>query len=144
MIHDPDLPRFLWEEAYNTIVYIQNKCPHRVLGDETPEKAFIGVKQKVSHFHIFGCPVYIHMPVEKRTKLEPSSRKGLFVGYGETSEAYKVYVPKFRNIVVSKDVRFEEDYAYRRSHETISIIEDEEQEALKVEPESPMTSSSRQ
>jgi hypothetical protein len=50
------------------------------------------VKPEVSHFHIFGCPIYIHVLIEKRTKLNPSSRKGLFVGYSETSKAYKVYI----------------------------------------------------
>jgi hypothetical protein len=27
MVHDLDLPRFLWEEACCTIVYMLNKCP---------------------------------------------------------------------------------------------------------------------
>jgi hypothetical protein len=81
---------FLWVEACNTTVYIQNRCPQRILEDKTPREALIGVKQEVSHFRIFGCSVYIHVLVEKRTKLEPSSRKGLFVGYNETSKAYRV------------------------------------------------------
>jgi hypothetical protein len=75
MIHDQDLPMFLWVEACNTTIYIHNKCPHRILEEKTPEEAFTGVKPEVSHFHIFGCPVYIHVHVEKRTKMEPSSRK---------------------------------------------------------------------
>jgi hypothetical protein len=44
MIHDQDMPMFLWEEACNTIVYFHNKSPHRILGDKTPEEVFIGVK----------------------------------------------------------------------------------------------------
>ena len=79
--------------------------------DKTPEEAFIGVKLEVSHFHIFGCPIYIHVSVEKRTKLDPSSRKGLFVCYNETSKVYKVYILEQRKIVVSRDVKFEEDFA---------------------------------
>jgi hypothetical protein len=69
--------------------------------------------------------------------LEPSSRKGLFVGYSETSKAYRVYIPEQRKTVVSRDVKFEEDFASRKSHEPIPVTEDEEQEALKVEPGSP-------
>jgi hypothetical protein len=108
------------------------------------EEAFTGVKPEVSHFRIFGCPVYIHVPVEKRTKLEPSNRKGLFVGYSETSKAYKVYIPEQRKTVVSRDVKFEEDFASRKSHEPIPVTENEEQEALKVEPGSPKSPSSGQ
>jgi hypothetical protein len=30
----------LWAEACNTEVYVQNRCPHRVLGMSTPKEAF--------------------------------------------------------------------------------------------------------
>jgi transposase InsO family protein len=60
MIHDQNLPMFLWAEASNTTVYVQNRSPHRILGDKTPEEAFTGVKPEVIHLRIFGCPVYIH------------------------------------------------------------------------------------
>jgi len=43
----------------------------RVLKHKTPEETFTGEKPQVSHFHVFGCPVYIHVPNEKRTKFEP-------------------------------------------------------------------------
>jgi hypothetical protein len=49
-----------------------------------------------------------------------------------------------RKKVVSRDVKFEEDFASRKSHEPIPVIEDEEQEAPKVEPESPQSPSSGQ
>lgn len=107
--------------------------------DKTPKEAFTGVKPKVIHFRIFGRPIYIHVPIEKRTKLEPSNKKGLFVGYSETSKAYKVYIPGWRKIVVSRDLKFREDFASRKSHEPILVTEDEEQEAPKVEPGSPKT-----
>jgi hypothetical protein len=41
---------------------------------------------------IFGSPVYIHIPKEKRNKLEASGKKGNFVGYSETSKAYIIYI----------------------------------------------------
>jgi hypothetical protein len=63
------------------------------LGDKTLEEAFSGVKPEIGHLRIFGCPVYIHVPVEKRMKLEPSGQKGIFVGYNETSKAYMIFIP---------------------------------------------------
>jgi hypothetical protein len=42
----------------------------------TPEEAFTGVKPEVGQFKIFGCSIYIHVPKEKRTKLDTSGRKG--------------------------------------------------------------------
>jgi hypothetical protein len=116
---------FLWAEEYNTAVYIQNRCPRRILEDKTPKEAFTGVKLEVSHFCIFDCPIYIHVPIEKRIKLEPSNEKGLFVGYSETSKAYKVSIPKQGKTTMSRDVKFEEDFASRKSHEPIPMTEDE-------------------
>jgi hypothetical protein len=63
----------LWAEACNTAVDILNRCPHKVLKDKTLEEPFTSKKPEVPHFLVFGCPVYIHVPNWKRTKLESSS-----------------------------------------------------------------------
>jgi hypothetical protein len=39
---------------------------------------FTGKKPEVSHLKIFGCPVFIHIPKEKRNKLEPG-KKGIYL-----------------------------------------------------------------
>ena len=81
MIHDQDLPMCLWAEATMTVVYVQNRLSHSALGFKTLEEMFTGKKPEVSHLKIFGCPVFIHIPKEKRNKLEPSGKKGIFVGF---------------------------------------------------------------
>ena len=68
-----------------------------------------GEKPGVIHLRIFGCPVYIHIPKEKRSKLDPSGKKELFVGYSEQSKAYRIYIPGYRQIELSRDVGFDED-----------------------------------
>jgi hypothetical protein len=80
MIHDQDLSMCLWAEATRIVVYVQNKSPHKVLENKTLEEVFFGKVPEVSHLRIFGCPIYIHIPKDKRTKLDPSSKKGIFVG----------------------------------------------------------------
>ena len=79
MLHDKDIPMHLWTEANRTTLYVQNRTPHRVLENKKPEEVFSGKKPEVSHLRIFGCPVYIHIPKEKRTKLDPYGKKGIFV-----------------------------------------------------------------
>ena len=69
MLHDQDLPMHLWAEVARTVVYVQNRTPHRVLENKTLEEFFSGKKPEVSHLRIFDCPVYIHIPKEKKTKL---------------------------------------------------------------------------
>ena len=88
------------------------------MGNKTPEEVFTGKKPKVSHLRIFGFPVFIHVPKEKRTKLEPSGKKGTFVGYNETLKAYRIYIPRQRQIKINQDVTFDEDESLRRSRES--------------------------
>jgi hypothetical protein len=101
MIHDQDLPMHLWAEVARTTVYVQNKISHSALGFKTPEEMFTRKKPEVIHLKIFGCPIYLHIPKEKRTKLDPSEKKGVFVGYREVSKAFKIYIPGYRQIEIS-------------------------------------------
>ena len=94
MLHDQDLPKHLWAEATRTTVYVQNRTPHGVLENKTPEEVFFGKKLEFIHLRIFGCPLYIQIPKEKRTKLDTLGKKGIFVGYSEISKAYEIYVVK--------------------------------------------------
>ena len=90
VIYDQDLPMHLWAEAARTVVYVHNRISHSALGFKTPEEMFTGKKPEVSHLKIFGCPVYIHIPKEKRTKLDPSGKKGYLldiVKYPKHSES---------------------------------------------------------
>ena len=70
------------------------------MGHVTPEEAFSGKKLDVGHLRIFGCIAYFYVPKEKRTKLEPTAEKGIFVGYSETSKSFQIYIPTQRRVVV--------------------------------------------
>jgi hypothetical protein len=85
------------------------------LGDKISEEAFSGVNLEIRILMIFGCPVYIHVPMEKRMNLEPSGYKGIFLGYNDTSKDYKIFILVKRKIVVIRDVRFEGKLESRRS-----------------------------
>jgi hypothetical protein len=104
----------LWAEAAMVDVYVQNRLSHSALGFKTPEMMFTGKKLEVSHLKIFGCPVFIHIPKEKRNKLEPSGKKGIFVGYCEVSKAFRIYIPGHRHIEISRDVTFDEDASLKK------------------------------
>ena len=124
-----DLPASLWAEVASITVYVQNRCHHAILDQKTPEEVFTGEKPDVGHLRIFGCPVYIHVSKEKRTKMEPSGKKGIFVGYSETSKAYHIYVPSQRQIAVSRDISFDEDATFLRSRESHHDVELEDHES---------------
>jgi hypothetical protein len=116
---------YLWAEACATAVYLQNRSPHRILGKMTPEEAFTGRRPDVEHIRNFGCSTFSHVPSERRTKLDPIAQQGILVGYLEVSKAYRIYIPPLRKVVVSRDVRFEEDRAFARSLESSRAVEDD-------------------
>ena len=107
----------LWAEACNTAVYVQNLCPHRVLGMSTPEEDFTGKKPDISHLNIFGSFVYIHVTKDARRKLESTAKVGIFVGYTETPHNYGVYFPNSLMTVVRQDIKFNEVKAMKLSLE---------------------------
>jgi transposase InsO family protein len=39
-IHDQSLPMTLWEKACMTTMYVQNRSPHQILKNISPEEAF--------------------------------------------------------------------------------------------------------
>jgi len=90
MLHDQDLPKFLWGDATKIVVYVQNRSPNISIDNMNPKEAFTGKKPSVYHLRIFGCLVYIHIPKYKRKKLDPTSMKGIFIGYSNTSKTYRI------------------------------------------------------
>jgi hypothetical protein len=117
MIHDQDLPMCLWAEAAMAVVYVQNRLSHNTLGLKTLEEMFTGKKPEVSHLKIFGYPLFIHIPKEKRNTLDPSGKKGIFVGYCEVSKAFKIYIPGQHHLEISRDVIFDEDATLKKSRQ---------------------------
>jgi hypothetical protein len=133
MIHDQDLPMHFWAEAARTTVYVHNTLSHRALGFKTPEEMFSGKKPEVSHLKIFGCPVFVHILKERRIKLDPSRRKGIFVEYYEVSKAFRIYIPSYHHIEISRDVTFDEAATLMRSRKCqLEEVYEEEPVAPKV------------
>jgi hypothetical protein len=85
----------------------------------------------VEHLRIFGFPIYIDIPKDKRKKLETSGKKGIFVGYNESSKAYIIYILEQHKVEVSRDITFNEKMAFKKSIE--ETIEEEEYEEPKEE-----------
>jgi hypothetical protein len=115
MIHDQYLPMHLWDEVARTTVYVQNRLSHRALGFKTLKEMFSVKKTEVIHLNRFGCPVFVHILKERRTKLDPSGKKVIFVGYCEVSKAFKIYILGYHHIDINGDLNFDEHAALKKS-----------------------------
>jgi hypothetical protein len=70
-----------WEEVVNTAKYMVNMSPSSALVDMTPHEVWSSKKPSVSHLKVFGCDAFVHVPKEKRSKLDKKAVKCIFFGY---------------------------------------------------------------
>ena len=56
----------------------------------TPHEAWYGRKPEVGNLRVFGSVCYVHVPEEKRTKLDERAELGIFIGYSSIVKAYRV------------------------------------------------------
>ncbi|MCO5548921.1 hypothetical protein L7F22_002384 [Adiantum nelumboides] len=105
---EKNMPPCYWAETASTVIYSMSKTPTTSVHDMTPEETFIGKKPDVSHFKVFGCIGYVHVPDEMRTKLDLKAIKCVFIGYSIEQKRYKYYNPITRQVRMSRDVVFDE------------------------------------
>jgi len=74
----------------------------------TPEEKFTCNKPYVSHLKMFGCIAYVHVPNEKRSKLDPKVEKCIFIGYSLEQKGYRCFNLSTRKLQVNRDVVFDE------------------------------------
>uniref|UniRef100_A0AAV1V4J6 Integrase catalytic domain-containing protein n=1 Tax=Peronospora matthiolae TaxID=2874970 RepID=A0AAV1V4J6_9STRA len=108
MLHHAKLDKCFWAEAAMTAVYVKNRLPSPKIPHKTPFEIVYNSKPSVKHMHVFGCQAYILTPKEKRLKWDPKARAGLFLGYEEVSKAYRVYDIEAGQVMISRDVNFDE------------------------------------
>lgn len=109
LLSEKKIPKNFWPEAVNWAVHVLNRSPTLAVKDMTPEEAWSGITPSVEHFRVFGCVSHVHVPDVKRKKLEDKSFSCVLLGVSEESKAYRLYDPISKRIVVSRDVKFEED-----------------------------------
>ena len=90
MLSNASLGKEFWAEACNTMVYLINRSPSSQLDFGISEEEWLGNKISYSHIWVFGCEAYVHVPKEKRKKLDPKSQKNIFVVYGEDYFSFKI------------------------------------------------------
>jgi len=81
MLNEKNLPNYFWAKAVATTVYIMNRTPTSAVHGMTLEEKFTCEKPDVSHLRVFGCIAYVHVPEEKRSKLDPKAEKCIFIEY---------------------------------------------------------------
>jgi len=62
----------------------------------------------VSHFKVFGCTAFAHIPNSNKRKLDAKSIKCIFIGYCTDQTPSKLFDPSSHKLFASRDVLFHE------------------------------------
>ncbi|KAG8486726.1 hypothetical protein CXB51_020278 [Gossypium anomalum] len=108
LLFEKKLPKNLWAEAVNTVVYLQNRLPTKALEQKTLFEGWFRFKPSVEHLRVFGCLCYAHIPAVKRDKLLERAQPGILMGYSAVKKGYRILDPLTNKIQVSRDVIFDE------------------------------------
>jgi hypothetical protein len=73
MMKGKNLSNTFWDEAINTIVYLQNRIPTRCLDNITPFESLYHSKHVVHNLKVFACKDFTYITKEKRKKLDAKS-----------------------------------------------------------------------
>ena len=82
MLVGAELPTEQWGEAADTACYLYNRTARYYEGRvATLEEIWTGKKQDLAHLRVFGYVAYAQLAKEQRGKLNPTSTRGIFIGY---------------------------------------------------------------
>lgn len=112
-MYGKNIPLQFWGLAVQCAAYIHNRTTHSARSI-TPYEYWYKKKPDVPHLKVFGCRAFVHVPDEKRRKLDPKATEGVMMGYLEKSlSCYKIWDPAAKKLVISRDVIFEEEAVMR-------------------------------
>ena len=108
MLSSAGLRQEFWAVVVDTACYLKNRSPTSALVDKTPYEVWSGQKPSVAHLIVFGCEAFMHVPKEKRRKLDNKAEKCIFIGYKDGIKGYKLWNLLMRKVVYSRDMVFME------------------------------------
>jgi hypothetical protein len=132
LLSNAGLSRDFWAEAVNTACYLVNRSPSTAIDCKTPYEVWSGTPADYSILKTFGCPAYCHV---NDGKLEPRSKKCIFLGYGDGVKGYRLWCsdPKSPKFIISRDVVFDESAMLHPRKESVVSAGKEQGSSKEVE-----------
>jgi len=85
----------------------------------------------------FGCSAYYHI---KEDKLDPRVKKDVFIGFKKGIKCYKIWDPKDKEFILSRDIMFDEASMVKPTNS--QQVESEKTKGILQQVKSDATSSS--
>jgi transposase InsO family protein len=112
------LPDSFMHHALAYSCHIFNVLPIKGLYSDghvsTPFEMFQGIKPRIGHLRVFGCPITArHWVSAQHTNGKETQQgiRGIFIGLAENQKGYLFYSPASRQIYISGDITFDEHFS---------------------------------
>ncbi|KAH9697997.1 hypothetical protein KPL71_023833 [Citrus sinensis] len=126
MLNENSLPKYFWAEAVNTACYVLNRVLIRPNLNKTPYELWKDRKPNIGYFKVFGCKYFVLNTKDNLGKFDPKSDVAIFLGYSNSSKAYRVY--NKRTLVVEKSMHVTFDESNPSSTEKVVVDDNAEEE----------------
>jgi Reverse transcriptase (RNA-dependent DNA polymerase)/Integrase core domain/Chromo (CHRromatin Organisation MOdifier) domain/gag-polypeptide of LTR copia-type len=145
MLHHANAPQELWSHAYLYATHIHNRvCQPSIQGKVPAELIFPSQSFSLDKIHVFGCDAHVLIEESKRGKLQQRTLPGVFIGFNEQYNSYKILMLNNLEVKASRDVKFNESSFVNldsirskisTNAQQSSTIEDKEYEVEYIEDE---------
>ncbi|CAI7855134.1 unnamed protein product [Closterium sp. NIES-53] len=111
---DSGLPLRFWPLAIRHATVIKNRVLTHVGGQHwVPMEKWSGKKPLVDMLRVFGCMGLVHVPKEKRDKLQAAAVWAVHLGLAQGSKGWLMWDPKSNTVFTTKDAKFMEGLMFK-------------------------------
>ncbi|CAI7917717.1 unnamed protein product [Closterium sp. NIES-53] len=111
---DSGLPLWFWPLAICHATVIKNQVLTHVGGQHwVPMEKWSGKKPLVYMLHVFGCMGLVHVPKEKRDKLQAATVWAVHLGLARGSKGWLMWDPKSKTVFTTRDAKFMEGLMFQ-------------------------------
>ncbi|CAI7792837.1 unnamed protein product, partial [Closterium sp. NIES-54] len=111
---DSGLPLRFWPLAIRHATVIKNQVLTHVGGqDWVPMEKWSGKKPLVDMLCVFGCMGLVHVPKEKRDKLQAAAVWAVHLGLARGRKGWLMWDPKSSTVFTTRDVKFMEGLMFK-------------------------------
>ena len=122
LLHQSSVPAQYWDEAVCTAVYLINRLPTHLLGNNSPYHLVYNQDPQYSLLKNFGCTCYPCLRPYSSSKLDSRSERCIFLGYSACHSGYRCLSIASGKLYISRDVVFIEDaYPFKEKSQSISV-----------------------
>ncbi|CAI7754712.1 unnamed protein product [Closterium sp. NIES-54] len=114
---DSGLPLRFWPLAIRHATVIKNRVLTHVGGQHSvPMEKWSGKKPLVDMLRVFGCMGLVHVPKEKRDKLQAAAVWAVHLGLARGSKGWLMWDPKSNTVFTTRDAKFMEGLMFKERY----------------------------